>query len=47
MKSESCRNVTRLLRENKLNQEFLSEKPVGRSVLLAAWSCSEPEVNGG
>ena len=33
--------------ENKLNQEFLSGKPVGRSVLLAAWSHSEPEVNGG
>lgn len=33
--------------ENKLNQEFLSGKPVGRSVVLAAWSHSEPEVNDG
>lgn len=32
--------------KNKLNQEFLSGKPVGRSVLLAAWSHAEPEVNG-
>lgn len=32
--------------KNKLNPEFLSGKPVGRSILLAAWNLSEPEVNG-
>lgn len=33
--------------ENKLNEEFLSGKPAGRSALLAAPSHSQPGLNGG